>query len=190
MRRCGASPPPTWCRRAVPGPVHEFVARAEAAGVQRLVLLSGHGADTLGRLHVRAGHALGRGRRARLGAGVDRAAAVQLRPELRRGPLPRPAGRRRAGAPGRCGPRAVHRHRGRRRRRGRGADRARPARRADLRADRAARDDLRRGRRADLPGVRAAHHLQADLPRRVHRGAGRGRVWARTTPTTSPRCSC
>ncbi|NGO07626.1 NAD(P)H-binding protein [Streptomyces sp. HC44] len=35
-------PPP------VPGPVHEFVARAEAAGVQRLVLLSGHGADTWG----------------------------------------------------------------------------------------------------------------------------------------------
>lgn len=33
---------------AVPGPVHEFVARAEAAGVQRLVLLSGHGADTWG----------------------------------------------------------------------------------------------------------------------------------------------
>lgn len=35
--------PPT-----VPGPVHEFVARAQAAGVQRLVLLSGHGADTWG----------------------------------------------------------------------------------------------------------------------------------------------
>ncbi|MEU9186119.1 NAD(P)H-binding protein [Streptomyces sp. NPDC048484] len=35
-------PPP------VPGPVHEFVARAEAAGVQHLVLLSGHGADTWG----------------------------------------------------------------------------------------------------------------------------------------------
>lgn len=35
-------PPP------VPGPVHDFVARAEAAGVQRLVLLSGHGADTWG----------------------------------------------------------------------------------------------------------------------------------------------
>ncbi|WP_033322062.1 NAD(P)H-binding protein [Streptomyces yerevanensis] len=35
-------PPP------VPGPVHEFVARAEAAGVRRLVLLSGHGADTWG----------------------------------------------------------------------------------------------------------------------------------------------
>jgi uncharacterized protein YbjT (DUF2867 family) len=33
---------------AVPGPVHEFVARAEAAGVQRLVLLSGRGADTWG----------------------------------------------------------------------------------------------------------------------------------------------
>ena len=33
---------------SVPGPVHEFVARAEAAGVQRLVLLSGHGADTWG----------------------------------------------------------------------------------------------------------------------------------------------
>jgi uncharacterized protein YbjT (DUF2867 family) len=32
----------------MPGPVHEFVARAEAAGVQRLVLLSGHGADTWG----------------------------------------------------------------------------------------------------------------------------------------------
>lgn len=32
----------------VPGPVHEFVARAEAAGVQRLVLQSGHGADTWG----------------------------------------------------------------------------------------------------------------------------------------------
>lgn len=32
----------------VPGPVHEFVARAEAAGVRRLVLLSGHGADTWG----------------------------------------------------------------------------------------------------------------------------------------------
>ncbi|TFV54533.1 SDR family NAD(P)-dependent oxidoreductase [Mycobacterium sp. PS03-16] len=31
-----------------PGPVHEFVARAEAAGVQRLVLLSGRGADTWG----------------------------------------------------------------------------------------------------------------------------------------------
>ncbi|CAA9429296.1 MAG: hypothetical protein AVDCRST_MAG35-2486 [uncultured Quadrisphaera sp.] len=33
---------------AAPGPVHEFVARAEAAGVQRLVLLSGHGADRWG----------------------------------------------------------------------------------------------------------------------------------------------
>ncbi|MCX2729719.1 NAD(P)H-binding protein [Saccharopolyspora sp. NFXS83] len=32
----------------VPGPVHEFAARAEAAGVQRLVLLSGRGADTWG----------------------------------------------------------------------------------------------------------------------------------------------
>ncbi|MFC9602512.1 NAD(P)H-binding protein [Streptomyces niveus] len=32
----------------VPGPAHEFVARAEAAGVRRLVLLSGHGADTWG----------------------------------------------------------------------------------------------------------------------------------------------
>ncbi|MFJ9719231.1 NAD(P)H-binding protein [Streptomyces sp. NPDC101213] len=35
--------PPT-----VPGPVHDFVARAEAAGVRRLVLLSGHGADDWG----------------------------------------------------------------------------------------------------------------------------------------------
>ncbi|MEU9351486.1 NAD(P)H-binding protein [Streptomyces griseoloalbus] len=35
-------PPP------VPGPVHEFVARAEAAGVRHLVLLSGHGADMWG----------------------------------------------------------------------------------------------------------------------------------------------
>jgi uncharacterized protein YbjT (DUF2867 family) len=33
---------------SVPGPVHEFVARAEAAGVRRLVLLSGRGADTWG----------------------------------------------------------------------------------------------------------------------------------------------
>ena len=33
---------------AVPGPVHEFVTRAEVAGVQRLVLLSGHGADRWG----------------------------------------------------------------------------------------------------------------------------------------------
>ncbi|MFF7859186.1 NAD(P)H-binding protein [Streptomyces sp. NPDC007904] len=32
----------------VPGPVHDFVARAEAAGVRRLVLLSGHGADDWG----------------------------------------------------------------------------------------------------------------------------------------------
>jgi uncharacterized protein YbjT (DUF2867 family) len=32
----------------VPGPVHEFVARAEAVGVRRLVLLSGRGADTWG----------------------------------------------------------------------------------------------------------------------------------------------
>jgi uncharacterized protein YbjT (DUF2867 family) len=31
-----------------PGPVHEFVARAGAAGVRRLVLLSGRGADTWG----------------------------------------------------------------------------------------------------------------------------------------------
>jgi uncharacterized protein YbjT (DUF2867 family) len=31
-----------------PGPVHDFVARAEAAGLQRLVLLSGRGADTWG----------------------------------------------------------------------------------------------------------------------------------------------
>ncbi|MCV7168424.1 NAD(P)H-binding protein [Mycobacterium manitobense] len=31
-----------------PGPAHDFVARAEAAGVQRLVLLSGRGADTWG----------------------------------------------------------------------------------------------------------------------------------------------
>ncbi|MFC9287204.1 NAD(P)H-binding protein [Streptomyces sp. NPDC057052] len=35
-------PPP------VPGPVHDFVARAEAAGVRCLVLLSGHGADDWG----------------------------------------------------------------------------------------------------------------------------------------------
>ena len=35
-------PPP------VPGPVHEFVARAERAGARRLVLLSGHGADRWG----------------------------------------------------------------------------------------------------------------------------------------------
>ncbi|HET6735182.1 NAD(P)H-binding protein [Mycobacterium sp.] len=33
---------------STPGPVHEFVTRAEAAGVQRLVLLSGRGADTWG----------------------------------------------------------------------------------------------------------------------------------------------
>ena len=33
---------------SVPGPVHEFVARAETAGVKHLVLLSGHGADTWG----------------------------------------------------------------------------------------------------------------------------------------------
>ncbi|CAN5683418.1 NAD(P)H-binding protein [soil metagenome] len=33
---------------SVPGPVHQFVARAEAAGVQRLVLLSGRGSDTWG----------------------------------------------------------------------------------------------------------------------------------------------
>jgi uncharacterized protein YbjT (DUF2867 family) len=33
---------------SVPGPVHEFVTRAEAAGVKHLVLLSGHGADTWG----------------------------------------------------------------------------------------------------------------------------------------------
>ena len=32
----------------VAGPVHDFVARAESAGVQRLVLLSGRGADTWG----------------------------------------------------------------------------------------------------------------------------------------------
>ncbi|KGI70435.1 NAD(P)H-binding protein [Mycolicibacterium rufum] len=32
----------------IPGPVHEFVARAQTAGVQRLVLLSGRGADTWG----------------------------------------------------------------------------------------------------------------------------------------------
>ena len=32
----------------MPGPVHEFATRAEAAGVQRLVLLSGRGADTWG----------------------------------------------------------------------------------------------------------------------------------------------
>jgi len=32
----------------VPGPVHKFVAQARAAGVQRLVLLSGRGADTWG----------------------------------------------------------------------------------------------------------------------------------------------
>ncbi|MGA6158441.1 NAD(P)H-binding protein [Stenotrophomonas sp. NPDC087984] len=32
----------------VPGPVHDFVARAEAAGVRRLVLLSGRGSDTWG----------------------------------------------------------------------------------------------------------------------------------------------
>ncbi|MFF8035818.1 NAD(P)H-binding protein [Streptomyces sp. NPDC016626] len=35
-------PPP------VPGPMHQFVARAEAAGVRRLVLLSGRGADGWG----------------------------------------------------------------------------------------------------------------------------------------------
>jgi uncharacterized protein YbjT (DUF2867 family) len=32
----------------VPGPVHEFVTRAEAAGVRRLVVLSGRGSDTWG----------------------------------------------------------------------------------------------------------------------------------------------
>ncbi|WP_373453339.1 SDR family oxidoreductase [Streptomyces sp. XY006] len=35
-------PPPA------PGPVHDFVVRAEAAGVRRMVLLSGHGADDWG----------------------------------------------------------------------------------------------------------------------------------------------
>ncbi|MGE9694917.1 MULTISPECIES: NAD(P)H-binding protein [unclassified Streptomyces] len=33
---------------SVPGPVHDFVTRAEAAGVRRLVLLSAHGADDWG----------------------------------------------------------------------------------------------------------------------------------------------
>ncbi|MGE2716965.1 NAD(P)H-binding protein [Mycolicibacterium litorale] len=33
---------------AVPGPVHDFVARVHAAGVRRVVLLSGRGADTWG----------------------------------------------------------------------------------------------------------------------------------------------
>lgn len=33
---------------AIPGPVHDFVARAQEAGVQRVVLLSGRGADTWG----------------------------------------------------------------------------------------------------------------------------------------------
>ena len=33
---------------SVPGPTHDFVARAEAAGVRRLVLLSGRAADTWG----------------------------------------------------------------------------------------------------------------------------------------------
>ncbi|MEJ2887229.1 NAD(P)H-binding protein [Actinomycetospora aeridis] len=33
---------------STPGPVHELVARAAEAGVRRLVLLSGHGADTWG----------------------------------------------------------------------------------------------------------------------------------------------
>jgi uncharacterized protein YbjT (DUF2867 family) len=33
---------------SVPGPVHEFVVRAEAAGVRHLTLLSGRGADTWG----------------------------------------------------------------------------------------------------------------------------------------------
>ncbi|WP_214406722.1 NAD(P)H-binding protein [Pseudonocardia lacus] len=33
---------------SVPGPAHEFVARAEAAGVKHVVLLSGRGADTWG----------------------------------------------------------------------------------------------------------------------------------------------
>lgn len=33
---------------SVPGPVHEFVARAEAVDVRHLVLLSGRGADTRG----------------------------------------------------------------------------------------------------------------------------------------------
>lgn len=33
---------------AVPGPVHDLVARAEAAGLRQLVLLSGRGADTWG----------------------------------------------------------------------------------------------------------------------------------------------
>lgn len=32
----------------VPGPAHDFIARAEAAGVERVVLLSGRGADTWG----------------------------------------------------------------------------------------------------------------------------------------------
>src|SRR5690349_9406459 len=33
---------------AVPGPAHEFVARAGAAGVKHVVLLSGRGADSWG----------------------------------------------------------------------------------------------------------------------------------------------
>jgi hypothetical protein len=60
----------------------------------------------LGRLRVRAGHALGGGRRTRLDAGVDRSACRELRPELRWTPLPRPADRRRTGATGGRGPRA------------------------------------------------------------------------------------
>ena len=138
----------------------------------------------VGRLDVRAGHALGRGRRARLGAGVDRAAVGQLRAELRRGALPRPA----------ASPASSRSRPG-------------PSREpfidledvADVAAAVLTEPGRHAGRIYELTGPRSltfgeavdlisratgsAHHLQADLPGRVHRGAGRaGRGRGRRPP--------
>ena len=174
---------------SVPGPVHAFVARAEAAGVQRLVLLSGHGADTWGDSPF--------GRDMRSAEDAVRASALEwtvLRPAnfaqnfdeelwhapLLAGELALPAGP--VGEPF-----------------------------VDLEdvADAAAAVLTEPGRHAgrtyELTGPRSITFGEAvDL---ISRASGRPlvykqisppstprrwstRVWARTTPTTSPRCSC
>ncbi|MFI1753505.1 SDR family oxidoreductase [Streptomyces sp. NPDC020571] len=159
---------------SVPGPVHDFVARAEAAGVRRLVLLSGRGADDWGDsafgLDMRSAEDAVRGstlewtilRASNFAQNFD---GHPFRAPLAAGELALPAGAvpepfidledvadvaaTVLSEPGRHAGRAYE-------------------------LTDATRADLGGGSRADLPGIRAAHRLPARIPGRVHRDAGPG----------------
>ena len=109
-----------------PEAVGALAAEAAAAGVERLVLLSGRGEEEAQRSEAH-------GRRG--GRGPDRGAGELVRPELQRGLPARARPGRRGGPAGGRRARAVHRRQRHRRRRRRGADRGRTRRRR-LRGDR------------------------------------------------------